>query len=320
MWYKYYLSKNMSESPFLSVNLPFNANYKDGASGVMNFVVICHDGYLCCRLSCDIPYNNEPWSSHPFGSLRDRSDESICEVCPIVADNEMTRELCFFIIDNYKHSDGQRAIRFLSIFDRKTFEKEVDDIDAPQRVAELEDKVIDPASSDTNEGLSSIYFFNKSCLTSNGIKILIRAKRTIYGGHVTFINYNTTNPIGFDTEGPVRFVDKGNLVFDKIPPETEMMESVMEERGIYLCYDIICGPYCTSSDETHPFYRIYSDKSYDCRRAKLRSVSNYVKCNDLMIAILKLISKPDIYLQEAKTSRTVRYRAYLIEFLEWMWD
>lgn len=304
----------MDQSLPLNVILPFEV--KD-QNGIMNFSVILCDGYLHCRLTCDIPYNHEAWSFHPFGSLNDGSNESIFEVYSVVADNEMTRELCYFIKDNYESPDVQIAIRFLVLFDRKTFQPNLDNLD---RVTKLEDEDIDPDSSDDDKGLSSTYFFHRSCVTSNGIKIVVQARKTIYGGYVSFGNFDT-NPMEFEPYRPVRFVNKGNLILDKDLPETEITECYMKERSVFLMYDVICTPYCTSSDESHPFYLIYSEMSYHNRRNKLKRISNFIKCNNLMIAILNLISKPDIYLQEeAKTSKTIRYRAYLIEFLTCMWD
>jgi hypothetical protein len=92
-------------------------------------------------------------------------------------------------------------------------------------------------------------------------------------------------------------------------------------HGKYLAYDIICSPECQSSQETHPFYRIYEEKTYEYGLNMLKSSSGIVENNNLMVAILNLIAKPDLYLkEEAKTTQTMKYRAYLIEFITWMWD
>lgn len=271
-----------------------------------SFTVTKENGYLKCKIICDPPYNTSAehlnfwW--HPFARVS--SDKNIIEsVQSEIADNEMSRELCYFILERSKQSelvseDVKRAIKFLLLFDRTTFEKDVDDVDISNPNLIVAEGIIYPPD-DIYRDFNSTYFFYKTCI-NNGISITVKAKKSIGGNAVIIISNN-------DLGLPAGSIDE------------KMVE--IDSRESNLGYHIICEPGCYSSKEIHPFYRIYDSEKSDFKLNCLKGTTNIVENNNLMISILRLICKPDIFLkEEIKTQKTIRYRAYLIEFLSWMWD
>ena len=141
--------------------------------------------------------------------LVNNEDQYIEEFASIVVNNEMTHELCNYIIDECKvpHVENlARTIRLLFLLDCHTFEN------LPHH---LNDWDVEDSDEEDVPGYSLTYIFNETYFIK-GITILVRARKSAYG--ITVLK---------------------NWPFQGVIYETNL-----SQKDSYLKYEIICDISC----------------------------------------------------------------------------